>query len=159
MDSADLLKAIVGLVTGAFGTYFGLYWKIKRELIAQYDHDLRTERVEHYKDLWAATEILAEYSPPEPVTKAGLEKLAATLRHWYFAGGGIFLSEKARDAYFALQDTIVKALDAIARQATEANSIADELKPVRQASSRLRTILTWDIGSRNRPLLEGGSKV
>jgi hypothetical protein len=157
MESADLLKAILGLVTGAVGTYFGLYWKIRKELVAQYDRDLRTERVKHYKDLWAATELLAKYSPPEPITKQGLEQLAATLRHWYFSGGGIFLSDRARDAYFAFQDSIVAALAKIGKQADEMQLTADDLKPVRKASSRLRTILTGDIGSRNRPLLERSS--
>ena len=28
MESTELLKAIVGLIVGGVGTYFGLYWKI-----------------------------------------------------------------------------------------------------------------------------------
>lgn len=59
MDSADLFKALLGLVTGALGTYFGLYWKIREELVAKYDQELRTERVKQYTLLWRATERLA----------------------------------------------------------------------------------------------------
>lgn len=118
--------------------------------------DLRTERAKHYKDLWAATELLAKYSPPEVITKVSLLKLATTLRHWYFAGGGIFLSDDARDAYFDLQDRIVSALAAVEKQAEEMQLNAEHVKPVRRASSHLRTVLTLDIGSRNNPLLKEG---
>jgi hypothetical protein len=158
MESTELLKAIVGLIVGGVGTYFGLYWKIRKELIAQYDRDLRTERVKHYQDLWAATEFLAKYSPPEPITRAGLERIAGALRHWYFTGGGIFLSDRARDAYFEFQDSISEVLTSIARDAETPRPIADEIGPVRQASSRLRTVLTFDIGSRNKPLVDSSSE-
>lgn len=158
MNTADLLNAVLGVVTGAIGTYLGLYWKIRKELIAEYDRDLRTERVKHYKELWAATELLAKYSPPEALTKQSFEQLAATLRLWYFEGGGIFLSDRARDAYFAFQDSIVKALTTTGRPAGEVGPTIDDQKNVRKASSHLRTILTLDIGSRDRPLVEGGSE-
>lgn len=154
MDSADLFKAIVGLMTGALGTYFGLYWKIREELVSKYDQDLRTERVKQYALLWQATEPLAKYAPPGPVTVASLRELATVLRKWYFSGGGMFLSDRARDAYFALQDAIAATPRLADAQATDGDVLPDREAAIRRASSQLRTVLTADVGSRKRPVLE-----
>jgi hypothetical protein len=154
MDSADLLKALLGLVTGALGTYFGLYWKIREELVAKYDQELRAERVKQYTLLWHATEPLAKYSAPAPVTVASLHQLAIALRQWYFGGGGMFLSDRARDAYFALQDSIAAASTSPPSASADGDAAVDSEPAIRKASSRLRTVLTADVGSRKRPILE-----
>ena len=154
MDSADLFKALLGLVTGALGTYFGLYWKIREELVAKYDQELRAERVKQYTLLWRATEPLAKYAAPGPVTFASLRQLAIALRQWYFSGGGMFLSDRARDAYFALQDSIAGTSGTLAGQTEESEVPDDRETAIRNASSRLRTVLTADVGSRKRPVLE-----
>ena len=154
MDTADVLKAILGIVTGAIGTYLGLYWKIKKELVAQYDRDLRAERVKHYNDLWEATELLAKYSPPEPITRLALEQLSKSLREWYFRGGGMFLSDRARDNYFLLQDSIVEALTRTVAKEPDAFPLPEDVKAIRRHSSRLRTVITMDLGTRKKPLLE-----
>jgi hypothetical protein len=152
MDVADVLKPIVGLIVGGIGTYLGLYWKIQKTLIAEYDKDLRTERIKIYAALWAETELLATYAPPGPVTGDSITKLSVALRHWYFATGGLFLSEKAREAYFALQKAIVNTRTGSAR--VEAGELAPEQSAVlRDAASHLRTALTADVGSRNKPML------
>lgn len=76
MDSADLYKALLGLVTGALGRYFGLYWKIREELVAKYDQELRAERVTQHALLWRATEPLAPRC-----ARALLRRAAGALRH------------------------------------------------------------------------------
>ena len=154
MDSADLFKALIGLVTGALGTYFGLYWKIREELVAKYDQELRAERVKQYTLLWNATEPLAKYAAPGPVTVARLHQLAIALRQWYFGGGGMFLSDRARDSYFALQDSIAAASIGTTGQSVDDKVSGDQETAIRKASSRLRTILTADVGSRKEPVLQ-----
>jgi hypothetical protein len=151
MSDADLLKALLAFALGIVSTYIGLYWKIRKELGAQYDKDLRADRLKCYATLWKHTEVLANYSPPGPVNYRAIAKLSADLRGWYFGEGGIFLSETAREAYFALQ----KALTAL--PATGAGEYAEpseaNVKTLRAVASTLRTALTADVGSRSKPLL------
>ncbi len=97
----------------------------------EYDKDLRSQRISHYKTLWSRTLPLAKYpeSPPLAYKSApparferllrkllphedgaedrivdSIESLSISLRDWYFEGGGLFLSESSRDTYFDLQD-------------------------------------------------------
>ena len=158
MEPADLIKTIIGLAVGSLGTYLALHWKIRKELIAQYDREIRTERIKHYQVLWANTELFAKYSPPGPITKVRLEELSTTLRHWYFAAGGIFLSDRARDAYFELQDEIIKVIALLEKPGSIASSVPQAIELLQKSSSRLRTTLTLDIGSRNRPLVKDSSE-
>lgn len=152
METADVLKALLGLVVGAIGSYVGLYWKIKKELEAQYDKDLRMERVKAYTALWKVLQALAKYSRPEPVTASSLMKLSAALRQWYFEVGGIFMSTRTRDAYFALQDEIQRHL--LRYQQHVDQSLEDnDFEAIRRAGSRLRTATTVDVGSRKEPLM------
>ena len=156
MEDAELLKSVVGLAMGAIGTYLGLHWKIRKELIAQYDKDLRTERIRVYLELWGLTEPLATYSPPGTITTQTIESLSRDLRHWYFASGGLFLSENARDAYFALQKLIL----ATAKEHAKLNEMELPIpaqESLRKVSSRLRTAMTTDIGSRVKPAIKGES--
>jgi len=95
MEFSDLLKAALGVVAGAVGTYLGLYWKVRQELVAKYDQELRAERIKHYASLWQITEPLAKYVPPGPVTYSALYSLAKRLRQWYFSEGGIFMTDRA----------------------------------------------------------------
>jgi hypothetical protein len=107
MDKADFLKAFWGFLFGIVSAYVGLYWKVRKELEAQYDKDLRAERQKVYGPLWRLLQPLARYSPPGPLTASVLKQLSIDLRIWYFEVGGLFMSKNTRDAYFALQRTIV----------------------------------------------------
>ena len=156
MEEAEVLKSVVGLALGAIGTYLGLHWKIRKELVAQYDQELRKERVRVYLELWALTEPLATYSPPGKVTTQTLKALSRDLRHWYFASGGLFLSENARDAYFALQKSILLN-DADHSQLNGTELSIPAQKALRKVASRLRTALTADIGSRFKPAIKDES--
>ena len=157
MSEEEFIKALVGFLLGIVGTYVGLYWKVKKELAAEYDKDLRADRLKVYLPLWKHTEALAYYSPPGPVIYAVVRELSSELRAWYFGVGGIFLSERARDAYFALQ----KALVAVRPDEDESDAKeigGTSLDSLRALASTLRTALTIDVGSRSKPLLveQGG---
>jgi hypothetical protein len=144
------IVASIGSATlGGLGTYLATVLKIRQELGAQYDSDLRHDRIIAYKELWKCLEPLARYAPPGDFTYAGAHKLAVTLRSWYFETGGLFLSEEARDAYFAVQ----KALTTLEKTSAETVPEAT-LEKLRSTGSALRTKLSEDVGTRARGILQ-----
>jgi hypothetical protein len=155
MPGGDLIGVIVGAVVGSVGSYLGLYWKIRKELEAEYDKDLREERLTAYKALWALTQPLAKYARPEPITPGRLRKLSDDLRQWYFETGGIFLSESTRDEYFALQEELKARIAAhgadLSKSLTE-----NDYATARKKGSRLRTAITIDVGTRRKPMIQEG---
>jgi hypothetical protein len=148
METANLLNALLGFLLGAAGSYLGLYWKVKKELEAQYDKELRAERLKAYAALWKLLQPIAKYSRPGPVTASSLQKLSADLQQWYFEIGGLFMSERTRDAYFALQDELTTPAEHLDRELSHA-----EFENIRETGSRLRTATTVDVGSRKEPLI------
>ncbi len=153
METPDVMKAVLGFLLGAASTYLGMYWKIRKELEAQYDKELRTDRQKTYGALWKLLQPLAKYSRPGPVTAKSLKQLAVDLRSWYFEVGGLYMSTKTRDAYFSLQDEIAGKLVSYAdRVDTEIST--NDFDALRKRGSQLRTATTIDIGSRKQPLID-----
>ena len=147
MDQPIVLIASATL--GGFVTYLTTVLKIRQELGAQYDSDLRRDRITAYKELWRCLEPLARYAPPGDFTFGGAQKLAIVLRKWYFDNGGLFLSEEARDAYFALQDEL-KTLG----KPSDIEVPPEILEKLRSRGSTLRTRLSEDVGTRARGMLQ-----
>lgn len=155
MASGDLIGVVLGAIVGSAGSYLGLYWKVRKELEAEYDKDLRQERLTSYKTLWAITQPLAKYARPEPVTPGRLRKLSDDLRQWYFENGGIFMSEATREEYFALQEELKARI--AAHGADLSKSLTDnDYATARKRGSRLRTAITIDVGTRKQPMLKEG---
>src|SRR3954468_17857938 len=123
----------------------------RRTLALQYDTELRRERLAGYSDLWSRLEVLNKYGRPSSrLSRVDTERLVADLKRWYFQVGGIYLSEPTRNDYFALQDALQHAL-ATARVCDDAELEAAEdaaFEFIRVRSSRLRTSLTRDVGTR-----------
>jgi hypothetical protein len=138
MDWGDFGKSVVGFLLGLASAYIGLYWKVRKDLEAEYDKDLRAKRRDAYAALWKLLQPLAKYSPPAPLTPESLKQLSAALRQWYFEVGGLYMTATTRDAYFKLQDELT-AQDANAERA-------------QKKGSDLRTATTRDVGSRRDPL-------
>lgn len=148
-------KTIIGLAGALFGavtTYMVAVLKLRRGLEYKYDTDLRDKRIPQYLALWKLLEDLAKYARPKQLTFDDLYKLTASLRQWYFERGGLFLSEKSRDKYFALQDAIEKVLD-IKGQPGAAMVDDGTYECLRKSGSDLRTALTRDVGTRKAPKL------
>ncbi len=145
------IAGIVGALVGAIATYLVAILKLRRELEYKYDTDLRDKRIPEYLELWKLLEVLAKYARPKQLTFDDLSKLSASLRQWYYEKGGLFLSDKSRDVYFALQDEIKAALD----HGNSLHSGVDEptFEKLREAGSALRTALTQDVGTRKPPRL------
>jgi hypothetical protein len=121
--------------------------KLRKDLEAKYDIDLRDKRIDVYKELWKRLQPLARYSPPAPVTYKKVQELLVDLRAWYFETGGLFLSISSRDAYFALMDKLEEVLNSNTGQLDVALSHDIHVK-LRQKSSTLRTHLAKDVGTR-----------
>lgn len=151
----DLTLAVVTAgVTAALSivtTYFATRGKIRHELLAQYDKDLRDRRMTAYKALWTLTEPLARYSPPQPLSGEGARSLSSELRTWYFRNG-IVLSKRAREAYFDLQEGLTDEKLAAGTEPLD----EEPLKLLQNASRDLHTALCGDVGSRKPPMI--GSK-
>ena len=75
-----------------------------QELQIGYYADLLKQRMEYYLVLWREMRPLPKYPRLEPLSYEKLEQLAGKLRDWYFDGGGMFVSSKARERYFDLMD-------------------------------------------------------
>lgn len=147
----DLIIAVVTALLSAVTTYWAMGTKIRADLEAEYDKDLRERRLTAYKALWALTEPLALYSPPEAMSPEGARSLSERLRGWYFRDG-IVLSTAARDAYFTLQKKLTAGPIATAAARTNPLDQAD-VEVLRNASSAMRTILSRDVASRRPPML------
>ena len=148
----DLVLSLTSSVVTALVTAYLTTRKIREDMEAKYDTDLRDRRLKVYAELWASLEPLAKYAPPGPVTPRTLADLSRSLCAWYFRAGGLFLSEPARDAYFALQDSLVaheKADGPDAHRALDHTAF----EAVRGRGSLLRTQLASDIGTRRRLML------
>jgi hypothetical protein len=109
-----------------------------------YDQQLAKTREARYLELWALTAPLPKWPRNHALTFSRLEKLSRELRDWYFAGGGLYLSQDARKVYGAAQKAICKRLGPLGN-AEVPDQIYDS---VQQALSRLRTTLTADLATR-----------
>src|SRR5215208_4139203 len=105
---ATMVTATAGIVIAACTgvlSYRTARWNARKDM----EVELRRQRLEAFKKLWALSEPLAKYGrtgPETSVTPASMEKLSRDLRHWYFSQGGMFLSDDSRDAYFGFQDAL-----------------------------------------------------
>ena len=129
---SDFLLAqfgIAGLVV--VGLAFVLYRlsadfaKLRTELQHELTRDLLNKRFAAYDALWSRLRPLAAYSD-EPLTSEAVRTLSKSLSDWYFsADGGLFLTVRNREFYFALQDLL--------RVASALPGWACERRPMRHA--------------------------
>jgi hypothetical protein len=133
-----------------------MFARIRSDLEANYDKDLRDRRLNAYTALWALSEPLARYSPPEPMTARGARRLSERLRSWYFRHG-IVLSGTARKAYFALQEALTAPTLAASAASTEPLD-PGQVKALHDASTELHKRLSRDVGSRRPPMIADGPK-
>lgn len=149
----ELLTAVAGALVTGIVTYFATARKVRNDLEAEYDRDLRSRRIRVYQKLWQALEPLAVYAPPGPVTYDGAQELAVSLRTWYYETGGLYLSEDSRDCYFPLQ-TALAELAAQAPGDGTAEIPPEKLKDLKGKGSRLRKSMARDVGTRKRPIID-----
>jgi hypothetical protein len=89
------------------------FWKIhsdltrmRVEIAYQLNRDLLARRFDSYGELWSRMQTLALYAG-SGFGPSDARSLGEKLSEWYFsAHGGIFLTKRAREFYFALQDLV-----------------------------------------------------
>lgn len=140
MDPTAIVVAAVTGVLGLIAGIAGTAYKSRKALESEYDIDLRKKRIDVYKKLWKELQVLALYSPP-PFSRETVEQLSTELRRWYFEQGGIFLSTRARNRYFDLQEALVQTL-----KRREDPARLREL--LRKRGSALRTAMAEDVATR-----------
>jgi hypothetical protein len=158
MIDSDLVSTLLaslggGLVAaGALATWLGSVWKdriARTEAAAiQVDVDLRLRRIEVYKPLWELTAVLPRWPRDPDVTYERLLEFTESLRKWYFAGGGMYLSRTThKDGYYPLQQELERVL-AQKKTGRLSHESPDDYGAIRDCCSTLRTHLATDIASR-----------
>ncbi len=124
-------------------------WQRRKQRESELNNYLRSERLPAYKELWACLEPLAKYARPAPFTFKAAANLSESMRNWYFNIGGIYLSERCRKTYFALQETLQNLIDVPLIEEKDDDVLSEsDFEFIRQKSSELRATLAEDLGTR-----------
>ena len=147
-----LIPFITSLVSGlvsAILTYFGTRSKIRLDLSAEYDKELRASRLEVYQELWRLLKPLARFSAESPLTYSIIRETTENMRDWYFDTGGIYLSRLSREPYMKLKGAMQAIIDdtSLAEHADEPLS-GPRIEAVLKKGHSLRSSLADDIGTR-----------
>jgi hypothetical protein len=145
--------ALATALLSALTTYLALVTKIRRDLEAQYDKDLRERRLKAYPALWALSEPLARFSPAREFCPDDARTLSQEMRKWYFREG-LVMSMAAREAYFRLQGKLTAKTVAAAIPPLAFEVIED----LKKASSEMHNALCGDVGSRRPPMIGARSQ-
>jgi len=145
-----IISALAGILAGGVVTYFTSRSQLRIEAEHAYDRTLRDMRLPQYQQLFHRTKNIPREFSEEP-RRSDLLDFREQFHDWYFGeqAGGMFLSQAARDAYFALQNE----LQSIAgRMSADGDRVdPDQSKNLREKASVLRHQLTTDLGTAERP--------
>jgi hypothetical protein len=139
MNMNAYVAAAIGFVTAAALALINS-WLAGRENVAE---GVRNQRIATYPAVWNRTRVVSRW----PRTDAGREqflRLHEDLRRWYYAGGGLYLSTRARKRYEHLQLVLEAVVSIDDKQA------AERYRAVMEAASYFRTGLTDDLETRER---------
>jgi hypothetical protein len=109
------VPAFLGII-GGFVAAAGSIWVAYRTRRGSLDQSVHEKRLESYPKLVAAGAPLALYFPSETAPNIVVDKLICgemgnSMREWYLTGGGILLSEEARDVYFLFALALTRAMN------------------------------------------------
>jgi hypothetical protein len=125
---------------------------MRRELEHTYDQELRTRRMESYMSLYKRTDKLPRYWPTKQPTRREMQEWVRAFDDWYFGeAGGMFLSDKARQAYHDALDVIAAVSDG----PPDATLTDSEIERLWRAGQALRRTLAADVGAAEVPRLPG----
>lgn len=145
-----LIGGFFGLVSGAVATYVTAILKYRKELEAEFDKEIRKERMRAYPELMRCLDVLARYDRPGPLNGESLANLSIAMRKWFFESGGILLSDLTRHAYFALKEDLQRIVTS-SRQRDGQTVEPGEENALITAASLLRAHLAKDLGTRRSP--------
>jgi hypothetical protein len=149
-----LLPLLTGLVSGSFTaivTYFATRSKIRLDLTAEYDKELRDKRREVYEKLWKLLKPLARFSREKQITYQIIKETSEKIRDWYYDTGGIYLSKESREPYFAFKKSMQKIIDNKDLKEKPETAIGEvTLEKMLHQGTELRSSLSDDIGTRKK---------
>jgi len=143
----DLPPTLTSALIGALVSYIGALIHNSFHLRTKIDETLLDTRTKLYKPLWLQTQLLPKWPKAQNLTSEQLTKFSESLRNWYFAEGGIYLSQPARKAYGKLQEELTNAVQSPGSTPHVTDSHYDAIQ---KRCSRLRSQLTKDLMSRTR---------
>ena len=128
-----------------------------QELQLGYDRTLRDLRLAHYQRLYHVSRCIPrQWRTNEDPTRPKLSEFREQFHNWYFGehAGGLFLTAKAREHYFRLQNELQ-------RHAMPPNGDDESLQlssevseSLRRLASELRHQLVEDVGTAEPPRLQ-----
>jgi hypothetical protein len=141
---SGILNALVTLLIG--GLLGGLL-KSMTEMSTNILKDLWTNRYTSYLELWKITAVLPKYPKTNNVTFTNLLDASQRMRDWYFAGGGMLLTQKSKSLYFKLQEELLSNI----KTPDDQTPINDTVYyKIQICFSHLRTSMTQDLLSQSR---------
>jgi hypothetical protein len=147
-----LVGGLVGAVVGGGLTWLTARWQLRKELEYGYDKELRAERVAVYKELWKLSERLPRYHSRGNPTGSEVEESIENFHQWFFEVGGLFLSDDARKAYFAMMNR----LRVVADNRGTARISSQDVNDLFRVGEDLRRQLVFDVGAGRPPELRTG---
>ncbi len=143
MDEAII--GIIGALAGGAITATVSSWLAARARIAE---ELREQRLQPYREIWVQTALFSRW-PRTDATNGHVRRFHDDLRQWYYAEGGMLMSENARARYGHVQD-VAEALVELERPDGEELAGDEHYEPLMEACSALRVALTEDLESRQQ---------
>jgi hypothetical protein len=142
----NALAASLSAVTGAIVSYIVAKYQTRAAFRGTVDASLIRKRERLYRQLWRMTSVLPRWPSSHACTYTDITHLDGVLKDWYFDGGGLYLSEQARSAYGVLR----ASMDALPERLGVLSDV--DYERLFQAATKLRTELTKDLFSRERPV-------
>lgn len=141
-----LLTSIGAILVATVGAVIGAAVNSR----AKIDEGLREQRLQVYPQLWAHTSIVSRW-PRTGATWRDLAAVHGMLRQWYYANGGLFMSERSRDLYGDVQKLVGWLV--AGREDSADQMTGREYEYAMDKCSALRTALTQDLETRSsRPM-------
>ena len=144
----EILALIISFITSIVVAYATAKYQTEIAAQSKFDESLRETRYEVYKILWKKTALFSRWPKQDTVTYAELDKLSKAMRTWYYADGGIYLSEIARKVYGEAQEAITKVLEKKPQENEKIEPSSKDYHAIMEKLSALRTQLTRDVSSR-----------
>jgi hypothetical protein len=145
-----IISALAGILAGGVVTYATSRSQLRTEAEHAYDRALRDLRLPHYQELFHLTRSIPREFRETP-QRSDLLDFREQFHNWYFSeqAGGMYLSQAARDAYFALQNELQSVAG---RMSADSELVCQhDSATLRKKASALRHQLTTDLGTAERP--------
>jgi hypothetical protein len=140
----EALIGLAGALAGGTITAIVNGWLAARARIGE---ELREQRLGPYREIWTQTALVSRW-PWTDATYGRVKAFHVDLRQWYYADGGMLMSENTRARYGDVQD-VAAALVALGKPDGDVLE-PSHYEPLMEACSALRTALTEDLESRQQ---------